>query len=75
MRTKPEIHTVELYLSSLQAQISEQKRLVGKLRRSGELAESDKAACRLADLEDSYESLFVYRDLLREDLNEKSHRH
>ncbi len=71
MREKPDLQTVAMYLSKLEVQIGEQKLLVDVLRELGDEAEADKAASRLAYLEESYGAVVLYRDLLQEELNNK----
>ena len=71
MQTKPDLQTVALRLSELEVQIGEQKLLVDVLRELGDEAEADKAASRLANLEESYGAVVLYRDLLQEELNKK----
>lgn len=71
MQPKPDLQTVAMCLSKLEVQIGEQKLLVDVLRELGDEAEADKAASRLAYLEESYGAVVLYRDLLQEELNNK----
>jgi hypothetical protein len=71
MPTKPDLETVSMTLSKLEVQIGEQKLLVDVLRELGDEPEADKAASRLAYLEESYGAVVLYRDLLQEELNKK----
>lgn len=71
MQPKPDLQAVALRLSQLEVQIGEQKLLVDVLRELGDEAEADKAASRLAYLEESYGAVVLYRDLLEEEQNKK----
>ena len=71
MQPKPDLQTVAMTLSKLEVQIGEQKLLVDVLRELGDEAEADKAAARLAHLEESYGAVVLYRDLLQEELSNK----
>lgn len=71
MQTKPDLQTVAMCLSKLEAQIGEQRLLVDVLRELGDATEADKAAMRLAFLEESYGAVVLYRDLLEEELDRK----
>jgi hypothetical protein len=71
MPMKPDLQTVSMRLSQLEVQIGEQKLLVDVLRELGDEAEADKAASRLAYLEESYGAVVLYRDLLQEELSKK----
>jgi hypothetical protein len=69
MRPKPDLQTVAMCLAKLETQIGEQKLLVEVLRELGDEPEADKAASRLAYLEESYGAVVLYRDLLQEELS------
>ena len=75
MQPKPNLKTVVMCLSKLEVQIGEQKLLVEVLRELGDATEADKAASRLAYLEESYGAVVLYRDLLQEELNKKRRVH
>ncbi|WP_395710189.1 hypothetical protein [Reyranella sp.] len=75
MQPKPDLQTVVMCLSKLEVQIGEQKLLVEVLRELGDATEADKAASRLAYLEESYGAVVLYRDLLQEELNKKRRVH
>ena len=75
MRGKPDLQTVMLCLSKLEAQIADQRRLVDVLRDLGDVPEADKAALRLASLEESFDAVFLYRKLLEEELGRQGRMH
>ncbi len=75
MRTKPDLQSVMLCLAKLETEIGEQRLLVDVLRELGDASEADKAASRLAYLEESYGAVILYRDLLQEELNNKRRVH